>query len=125
MPNSSMPELSAPMIRYFNPASSEAVPRAEIADENIEADRQRLERDEQHHEVIALREQHHRRPVTHQHDVVEFDSRHRLASRARRRASKQTRSAASRKNARITWPVSLWCNRRAKTYRSPASANSN
>ena len=52
--------------------------RAEIADEDVESDRERLERDEEHHEIVALDEEHHR-GGHHQDDDVEFQGRRRAA----------------------------------------------
>ena len=81
MPKSRIDELSAPMMRYFRPASSESGLVAEITDEDVEADRHGLERDEEHDEVVRLREQHHRRGDD-EHEVVELDARHALLREA-------------------------------------------
>ena len=50
---------------------------AEVGDENVEANRNGLQGDEEHHEVIALREEHHR-PRDDEHEVVELDAWHLL-----------------------------------------------
>ena len=50
---------------------------AEVGDENVEANRNGLQGDEEHHEVIALREEHHRARDD-EHEVVELDAWHLL-----------------------------------------------
>ncbi len=54
---------------------------AEVAHEDVESDRHRLERHEQHHEVVALRQEHHR-GGDHQDDVVELGPGHALPRQA-------------------------------------------
>ena len=56
----------------------------EIAHENIEPDRHRLERDKKQHEVIALREQH-QRCRDDDYEVVKLGLRHRLTFKGDRR----------------------------------------